>query len=106
MRDWHVFVESLEILKVYFKRILKEYFNFETNFLESFFKKLEYRFLVESTENERATFPYKTALSESNARMESKKWNYHKEWSFASNYFIFSKILFQFKNFKYRADLM
>ena len=28
----------------------------------------------------------------------SKKWTYHKEQDFASNYFTFLKILFQFKN--------
>ena len=30
------------------------------------FKKLEYRFLVESTKIENASFPYKTAISEAN----------------------------------------
>ena len=35
-----------------------QYFNFETDFLENF-KKLEYRFLVESTKIENASFPYK-----------------------------------------------
>ena len=30
--------------------------------------------------------------------MVSAKWPYHKERSFASNYFIFLKVLFQFKN--------
>ena len=57
--------------------------------------------MVKSTKIESATFPYKTALSETNVkakRMGSRKWTYHKERSFASNYFIFSKILFQFKN--------
>ena len=49
-----------------FKRF--QYFNFETSFLENenFFKKLEYRFLVEATKIEN-TFPFKTALSEANA---------------------------------------
>ena len=61
------------------------------------FKKLEYRFLVKSAKIESASFPYKTALSE--ARMVITKWTYNKEWNFASNYFIFLKILFQFKNF-------
>ena len=28
----------------------------------------------------------------------STKWTYHKDRSFASNYFIISKVLFQFKN--------
>ena len=88
-----------------------QYFNFETDFLESeiFFKKLEYRFLVESTKIEKASFPYKTAVSEANVktnRMVSTKWTYHKERSFASNYFIFLKILFQFKNLLYRVDLL
>ena len=30
---------------------------------EAFFKKLEYRFLVETNKIENATFPYKTAMS-------------------------------------------
>ena len=84
-----------------FKRF--QYFNFETDFLESetFFKKLEYRFLVESTKIEKASFPYKTAVSEANVktnRMVSTKWTYQKERSFSGNFFIFKKILFQFKN--------
>ena len=84
-----------------FKRF--QYFNFKTDLLESeiFFKKLEYRFLVESTKIEKASFPYKTAISEANVktnRMVTTKWAYHRERSFASNYFIFLKILFQFKN--------
>ena len=65
------------------------------------FKKLEYRFLVESTKIEKASFPYKTAISEANVKtnkMMTTKWTYHKERNFAGNYFIFLKILFQFKN--------
>ena len=68
---------------------------------KTFFKKLSYRFLVESTKIENASFPYKTAISEANVktnRMVTTKWAYHRERSFASNYFIFLKILFQFKN--------
>ena len=89
-----------------------QYFNFETNFLKNpktLFKKLEYRFLVESTKIEDASFPHKTALSEANVkrtRMGSTKWTYPKERSFASNYFTFSKILFHFKNLVQRVDLM
>ena len=59
---------------------------------KTFFKKLEYRFLVESTKIENASFPYETAQSEPNLktkRMVSTKWTYHKERSFASNNFIF-----------------
>ena len=80
-----------------------QYFNFETDFLENenFFQKLEYRFLVERTKIEKASFPYKTATSEANVktnRMVNTKRAYHRELSFASNYFILLKVLFQFKN--------
>ena len=77
--------------------------------MQTLFKKLEYRFLVESTKIDNITFPYKTALSEANVktnRMGSTKLTYHKERSFASNHFPFSKILFQFRNLIYRVDLM
>ena len=59
-----------------------------------FSKKLEFRFLVEITRIENATFPYKMALPDTNVktnRMGSTKWTYRKERSFASNYFSFSK---------------
>ena len=80
-----------------------QYFNFETNFLknENFFKKLEYHILVQTTRIENATFLYKTVLSESNVKtngMGDTTKTYHKEGSFASNYFSFPKNLFQFKN--------
>ena len=66
---------------------------------KTFFKKLKYRFLVEATKIEITPFPFKTALSEANGktnRIATTKWNYHKEWSFASNYLIFLENLFQF----------
>ena len=46
------------------------YFNFKTAFLENknFFKKLEYRFSVESAKIKNATFSYKPALSEANIK--------------------------------------
>ena len=69
--------------------------------MKTFFKKLEYRFLVESSSSENASFPYKAAISEANVktkRMVSTKWSYHIEWRFASNYFNLLKIVFQFKN--------
>ena len=53
---------------------------------------MEYRFLVESTNIENVSIAYKTVMSEANAkanRMVTTKWTYHKERSFASNYFIF-----------------
>ena len=72
---------------------------------KTFFKKLEYYFLVEMTEIENTSIqlPFKTALSEANVRANKMattkwtiKWTYHKEWSFASNYFNFQENLFQF----------
>ena len=49
--------------------------------MQTLFKKLEYRFLVESTKIGNITFPYKTALSEAivkTNRMGSTKWIYPK----------------------------
>ena len=54
---------------------------------------------------EKASFPYETAISEANIktnRMVTTKWAYHRERSFASNYFIFLQVLFQFKNLLYK----
>ena len=71
--------------------------------MKTCFKKPEHHFLVENAKIENATFPYKTALSETNVktnRMGSTKWKYHEKRNFASMYFIylfFMKILFQFK---------
>ena len=42
-----------------------------------------------------ASFPYKITISQANVK---KNWAMRKEQSFASNYFIFLKILFEFKN--------
>ena len=59
---------------------------------KTFFKKLEYRFLVEATKITITPFPFKTSLSEANVktnRIAIIKSTYHKEWSFASNYLIF-----------------
>ena len=76
---------------------------------KAFFKKLEYRFLVETTKIENTSFPFKTALSEASVktnRMVTIKWTHSKEWSFASNYFIFLENFFQLKNFFKRVNLM
>ena len=83
-----------------FKRF--QYFHFEINFLESknFFQKAGVPFLVESSKIENTSFPFKTALSEANVktnRMATTKWTYHKERSFASNYFIFWKFCFSLR---------
>ena len=89
--------QSVKISNVFYSLTLKQIF-WKT---KTFFKKLEYCFLVESAEIENASFPYKTAISEANVKtnkMATTKWSYHKERSFANNYFIFQKILFQLKN--------
>ena len=64
---------------------------------ENLFQKTGVPFLVETTEIENTSFPFKTALSETNVkanRMATKKWTYHKEWIFSSNYFIFLDFFF------------
>ena len=64
--------------------------------MKTFLKKLEYRFLVQSTKIENASLPYKTAISEANVKtnkMVATKWTYHKEQSFASNYYFFENFV-------------
>ena len=54
--------------------------------MKTFFKNLGHRFLVETTKIENTSFPFKTALSETNVktnRMATTKWTYHNECSFA-----------------------
>ena len=97
LRDWYAFIwQSVEILNIFsiltFKQIFWK--------METFFKKLDHQFLVESTNIENTSSPYKTTTTEANVktdRMIKIKRTYHKEWRFASNYFIFLKTLFQFK---------
>ena len=76
---------------------------------KTFFEKLEYSFLVETTKIESTSFLFKTAPSEADVeinRIATAKRTYHKEWSFASNYFIFLENLFQFSNLLKRVNLM
>ena len=98
VRDRHVFMWQLvEILRDFNTLTWQVFWKTKT-----FLKKLEYCFLVESTKIEN-----KTTLSEPNVKtnkMVSTKWTYHRKRSFASNYFIFVKILFQFKNLLLRVD--
>ena len=99
--------QSLEILNNFNTLTSKQIF-WKT---QTLLKKLDHRFLVESTMTETTehTFLYKTVMSEANFktnRMGSTKWTYHKERSFASNCFIFPKILFKFKNIVQRVDLV
>ena len=75
--------------------------NFNLNFLENV-KPFSKNWSLKYIEN--TSFTFKTALSEANAktnRMTTRKWTYHKEWSFASKYFIFFG-----KYFLERVDLM
>ena len=71
--------------------------------MKTFFKKLEYRFFVESTEIKNASFLYKTALPEADIeinRIGGTKWTRQKQRSFASNnfFFFFLKTFLQSKN--------
>ena len=96
-RDRHAFMwQSGKILNVFNTLTLIQIFWK----IKPFFQKLEYRFLVETIKIENLSLPFETALSEANFktnnRMATTKWTYHKEWSFASNYFIFLEKLFQF----------
>ena len=96
LRGRHVFMwQSVKVLNVFnILTLIQTFWKTKT-----FFKKLEYSFPVETTKSENTSFPFKTALSEANVkinRMATTKWTYHKEWSFASNYFIFLENLFQF----------
>ena len=91
----------MEILNVFNTQTLEKIF-WKT---KTFFKKLEYSFLVESTKVENASFSYKAVTSEANAKANRMvtgpnfEWTCHKEYSFSYNYFFFFlKILFQFTN--------
>ena len=69
---------------------------------KTFFKKLSYRFLVESTKIENASFPYKTAVSEASIKTNkilSTNWTYKKQGAFASSYLFFWKFCFSLRTF-------
>ena len=86
--------QSVKTFSIVFNSLTLKQIFWET---KTFFKKLEYSFLAESTKIQNASFPYKFATSEANVKrnkMVTTKLTYHKERSFASNYFIFLKILF------------
>ena len=71
LRDRHIFIrQSLDILTVFNTFTLQQILWIK----KTFFKKLEYRFLVESARTENTSFPYNTAMSE-----VITKWTYHKE---------------------------
>ena len=96
LRDRHVFMrQSLEILTVFNTLTLHQI----VWITKTFFDKLDYCFLVESMKIENASFPYKTAMLETNVKTNRMGF-------FVSSNFIFLKILFQFKNLFKRVDLM
>ena len=65
LRDRHVFWrQSIETLNVFNTLTLKQIF-WKT---KTFFKKLEYCFLVKSTNIENTSFPYETAISKANVK--------------------------------------
>ena len=77
LRDRHVFMwQSVKVSNVFNALTLKQIF-WKT---KTFFKKLEYRFLVETTKIENTSSPFKTTLSEANVktnRMATEKWTWH-----------------------------
>ena len=89
LRDRYVFMrQSVKVLNAFNTFTLIQIF-WKT---KTFFKKLEYRLLVEITKIENTSFSFKTSQSEAKCktnRRATTKCTYHKEWSFASNYFIF-----------------
>ena len=74
---------------------------------ETFFKKLEFVFQLKAlrlkTHHFHTKLPYQKPILRQ-IKWWLKKWTHHKEGSFASNYFNFLKILFQFKNLIYRVE--
>ena len=65
LRDRHVCTrQPVKVSNVFNTLTLKQIFWKA----RTFFKKLEYGFLVETTEIENASFPFKTALSETNVK--------------------------------------
>ena len=65
LRDRHVFMwQSVEILNVFNTLTLRQIF-WKT---KTFFKKVKYCFLVESTKIENASFSCKTDISEANVK--------------------------------------
>ena len=65
LRDWHVFMwHSLEILNIFNTLTFKQTFWKA----KTFFQKLEYRLLVQSTKIKNASFSYKTSISEDSVK--------------------------------------
>ena len=89
--------QSVKVLNAFNTLTLKQIFWKR----KTLWKRLEYHFLVESTNIENASFPYKTATSEANVKtnkMVTTKWSYRKERSFASALF-FWKFYFSLRTF-------
>ena len=66
LSDQHVFMWQTVKLSNVFNTLTSKRIFWKT---KTFFKKLEYRFLVETTKIKKASFPYKTAISEANVKI-------------------------------------
>ena len=94
MRHWNI---SLENLNIFITLPLKQGF-WKT---KTFFKKREHCLIVERTTIENAIFHTKLSCQKPVSRQVEwgvQKWTYHKERSFDTNYLIFLKIQFRYKN--------
>ena len=89
LRDRHVFMwQSLEMLNVFYTLTLKQSF-WKT---ETFFKRLEYRFLFECTKVKNGAFPCKTITSEINVKTKYKM-------DLSQRAEFYQKLLYFFKTF-------
>ena len=89
--------QSVKILNVFNSLTLKQIF-WKT---KTFFKKLEYSFMVEITKIEKASFPYKNALSKANFntnKMVTTKWTYNKERVLSVTTLFFWKFCFSLRS--------
>ena len=85
--------QPVKILNLFNTLTLKQIF-WKT---KTFFKKLEYSFLVESIKIENTSFPYKSVIPESNVktyRMVTTKWTYHKDGVLPATILFFWKFCF------------
>ena len=99
MKKWQIEnSETSEISEIFFRVFLFSSFRFcpivkiENSDLK--ISEKNFRFFPDFHFSKFSTWPSKANVKTN--RMANTKWAYHKEWSFASNYFIFLENLFQF----------
>ena len=100
LRNRHVFMRQSPEILIVFNAVTLTHIFWKTKI---FFKKMGYRFFVGNTKFEKAIFPYKTPLTETNVkahRRRSTKWSYHRERSLAVTISFFWKLCFSIKTFK------